>query len=165
MFFSQLMNLLHNKFISIIKIRWQPFFLKGIYLLCAVPSGEKEKSMDPYLKDPYGCTGALAAKRLERDPFRIGMTYPKGYYSTFVPHLPVPKHPPNKSLPFFVHVSRTAGAGLQGAYPTKNIAFSPHRPLRILTKHYIYNLYIYIYTHTHTHTHTHHFFFHSGVPS
>ena len=121
--------------------------------MCAVPSGEKEKSMDPYLKDPYGCTGALAAKRLERDPFRIGMTYPKGYYSTFVPHLPVPKHPPNKSLPFFVHVSRTAGAGLQGAYPTKNIAFSPNRPLRILTKHFVSIYYFFIS------------FFHSGVPS
>ena len=116
--------------------------------MCAVPSGEKEKSMDPYLKDPYGCTGALAAKRLERDPFRIGMTYPQGYCSTVVPHLPVPKHPPNKIV-FFARVP-SCRAGLQGAYPSKNMVFPPHRPLRILTKHFLGGG---------------GFLFHSGVPS
>jgi len=40
--------------------------------------GERANSLDPYSKDPYGCRGSLAAKRLERDPFRRAEPYPKG---------------------------------------------------------------------------------------
>lgn len=41
-------------------------------------AGEQKNSLLPFKTDPYGCRGSLAAKRLERDPFRRAEPYPKG---------------------------------------------------------------------------------------
>lgn len=44
----------------------------------AAEQGEAANSVEPYAKDPYGCKGSLAQKRLQRDPFRRDQPYPKG---------------------------------------------------------------------------------------
>lgn len=44
----------------------------------AAVEGEVSQSLKPYETDPYGCHGALAEKRQQRDPFRRAEPYPKG---------------------------------------------------------------------------------------